>query len=199
VSKCKEAARCILDAHKGASHQDADGLLFGGDEWETPDELFACLETACLSLTGSTFGIDVCASAVNQKVPLGEATNGYWAIAEDSLSKDAEEWRDAGPCWMNPPYSNPAPWLEKAHAVQDAGGIVFALIPAALETRYFRDHVTGVADTILILSRRIRFVGATASAKGPNVVAIYRPHLGDTRWVPFDITPQEAGSGRRGK
>jgi hypothetical protein len=84
---------------------------------------------------------------------------------------------------MNPPYSNPAPWVAQAHAVQEAGGVVFALLPAALETAYFKEHVIDVADTILILPRRVRFVGAAAGAKGPNVVAIYRPHLGETRWV----------------
>lgn len=175
-------------------HKNANGKSSPGDEWETPPALFDRMELLCRELTGGArFGMDVCASMGNAK----PARIGFWTKDDDALSKAPALWATQGPCWMNPPYSDPGPWLEQAKWVQRCGGVLFALIPAALETAYFRNSVTGIADKILILSRRIRFVGATASAKGPNVVAIYRPHLGDTRWVPFEITTEEAGNNRK--
>ena len=158
-----------------------------GDEWETPPALFHRLDDLSRQLFARSIQLDVCASSENHKC------RHYWSKADNALHRRPHEWVEHEPFWMNPPYSNPGPWLEMARKAQHAGGRGFALIPLAAETRYFREHVTGVVDSILLLSKRIRFVGATASAKGPNVIVIYRPHLGDTRWIPFDITVEEAG------
>ena len=177
----------LFNEELGDSIREAHRVKGPGDEWETPPALFARMNRLCFELTGKEFRQDVCASADNFKI------GGFWSMAEDALAKSPEEWRDRGPCWMNPPYSDPGPWLKRAHATQDVGGVVFSLIPLSAETKYFRGHVTGAAESILILSRRIRFVGATASAKGPNVIALYRTHLGNTQWIPFDISNTEAG------
>ncbi|HUV14715.1 MAG TPA: DNA N-6-adenine-methyltransferase [Acidobacteriota bacterium] len=163
------------------------------DEWETPEPLFDRLDRVCLDLTGDVFKFDVCAGVNNRKIPFA------WMKEDDALSKGTMEWAENGPCWMNPPYSKIEPWVAMAEAVQKTGGVVFALIPLSAETRYFQKHVMGVAETILVLNRRIRFVGAPSGAKGPNVVAIYRPHLGGTRWVPFEISTEEAGQPLRKK
>ena len=154
-----------------------------GDEWATPQRLFNRMNSLCCWLTGDEFGIDVCASAENTKV-----SKCYLTKEQDALSKSPLEWAQHGPCWMNPPYSDPYPWLKHAEVcATNYGGVVFALLPAAIETRYFKEFVVR-AETALALSKRVRFVGATASAKGPNVVVIFRRHWGPTHWeIPFDV------------
>lgn len=183
---------CVREAHKGTSHQDVGGVWFGGDEWETPPMLFERLRRVSLDLTGEPFRTDVCASVTNRKV-----ITSYWTKTHDALAETPDAWSAAGPCWMNPPYSGIGPWVERCAEAQAIGGIIFALVPASPETAWWRNHIWGVADMVLPLSRRIRFVGAKDSAKGANVVVVYRPHLGDTRWVPFEITTTEAGNKRK--
>lgn len=67
------------------------------DEWYTPASVFDRL--------GLQFDLDVCA-------PLGGAPNvpasHSYSIDDDGL---IQPWE--GLVWMNPPYSNPTPWIDK--------------------------------------------------------------------------------------
>lgn len=69
-----------------------------GDEWYTPPWLFEAL--------GLRFSMDVCApqSPTARTCPADR----YFTAADDGL---AQEW--AGTVWCNPPYSDPAPWVER--------------------------------------------------------------------------------------
>lgn len=80
-----------------------------------------------------------------------------WDTAEhhfdSSMDGLAREW--FGRVWLNPPfdrYERPK-WMERmAH---HGDGVM--LLPAACETRPFRDHVFGRADGLLMLDRRPHF------------------------------------------
>lgn len=78
-----------------------------------------------------------------------------------------------GRVWLNPPYSNWVPFLEKLK--NHNNGI--ALIFARTETRGFFDHVWNGADSILFLKRRVKFVKADLSEGGsstaPSVLIAY--------------------------
>lgn len=147
------------------------------DEWETPHELFVRL---CKEFR---FSRDVCATLKNAKLP------DFWS--ENALSK---HW--SGTLWMNPPYSDPGPWVEKAHKASTRKGVtVVALLPVATETRYFQHFVLDMADEVRFLSKRLRFVGAPSGATLPNVVVVFRKHEGPTRYIKMEITREQAGRG----
>lgn len=62
-----------------------------------------------------------------------------------------------GRVWLNPPYAPaPAAWLERAARHALAGGEVLALIPAAVGTDYWREHVWPTAS-VCCLTPRPRF------------------------------------------
>lgn len=70
------------------------------DEWQTPQWLFDELNAEF------DFTIDLCASRENRKCPLH---------LEDYLNTDVIALRNQS-SFMNPPYSNPKPFIEKAWA-----------------------------------------------------------------------------------
>lgn len=78
-----------------------------------------------------------------------------------------------GRVWLNPPYSNWVPFLEKLK--NHNNGI--ALIFARTETKGFFDHVWENADSILFLKRRVKFVKADLSSGGsstaPSILIAY--------------------------
>jgi len=83
-----------------------------------------------------------------------------------------------GRVWLNPPYSNWAPFLEKLKL--HGNGI--ALIFVRTETKGFFDHVWNDAHSILFLKRRIKFVKADLSGGGsstaPSVLIAYGENNG---------------------
>jgi hypothetical protein len=67
------------------------------DELYTPKHIFDALNL--------TFDLDVCAP---KEGPLHTPANKWFSLEDDGLTK---EW--VGRVWMNPPYSNPTPWIDK--------------------------------------------------------------------------------------
>lgn len=75
--------------------------------------------------------------------------------------------------WLNPPYSNWVPFMQK---LKDHGNGI-ALIFARTETRGFRDTVWNGAAGLLFLHRRVKFVRADltpgAGSTAPSVLIAY--------------------------
>lgn len=127
------------------------------DVWLTPPSLINSL---------GTFDLDPCCP---KDLP--------WKTAEKYFSLDngenglIEKWE--GRIWLNPPYSNWVPFLEKMK--NHGNGI--ALIFARTETKGFFDHIWNDADAILFLKRRIKFVKSDLSPGGsstaPSVLIAY--------------------------
>lgn len=108
------------------------------DTVATPDDLFDGLHKLF------QFTYDPC--------PLGAFVNG---LAPDGLD---EPW---GPsCYVNPPYSDPEPWLARGAelATRDGTRSVF-LVPARVETHYWRDYVFPYASQVWFCSTGIKFKG----------------------------------------
>ena len=80
---------------------------------------------------------------------------------------------------MNPPYSKPAPWLEKAYkeTVSGRADLVVALLPVRTDTRWFHSLVLGRAE-IRFIKGRIKWIGwqgtPIPAPKDPSMFAIYR-------------------------
>ena len=63
---------------------------------------------------------------------------------DDGLQKD---W--SGRVWLNPPYSEPAPWLDRL--LKHGDGI--ALVLASTDTKWFHDYVVKAAGLLFIQGR----------------------------------------------
>jgi site-specific DNA-methyltransferase (adenine-specific) len=66
----------------------------------------------------------------------------------DGLSR---EWGTS--VFMNPPYSNPTPWVKKAYEESLQGKTVVGLLRGDTSTRWFHDWVLGKAELRFIKGR----------------------------------------------
>jgi len=95
-----------------------------------------------------------------------------YTIADDGLT---QPWTSM--VWLNPPYSDPAPWLQRL-AWHNMG---IALVFARCETKWWFDWVWPHASALLFLKGRVSFVnGVTGepskpghNAGGPSVLVAY--------------------------
>lgn len=127
------------------------------DVWLTPPSIIQAL---------GKFDLDPCCP-----------NNLKWKTAEKFYSLENNEdglslpWE--GRVWLNPPYSNWVPFLEKLKYHNNG----IALIFARTETAGFFDHVWDAAHSILFLRRRIKFIRSdgitTGSSTAPSVLIAY--------------------------
>lgn len=106
------------------------------DSWRTPQDLFEILDKGgvyqSIKFDGFNFDIDLCASKGNSKCqyycvdylrglieniaykdcPYGQVQIGFSSIIHDAFH--GKEPFKINTCFMNPPYSNPLPFIEKA-------------------------------------------------------------------------------------
>lgn len=82
------------------------------DQWQTPDDLFNVLDKGGfyqgIEFKGFNFDIDLCAEDNNTKCEL------YFNREENYLAFCDAELEHRTCAFMNPPYSNPKPFIEKA-------------------------------------------------------------------------------------
>lgn len=124
-------------------HQRAKGKT---DEWLTPRWILDPL---------GSFDLDPCAPILR---PWPTATMHY-TINDDGL---LQQWW--GRVWLNPPFGNKEPWLERM--ANHGNGI--ALIPAATETELFYRLVWGVAKGFLFIKTRPHFCTPLGDAASLN-------------------------------
>ena len=144
----------------------------GKDDWMTPPEIFDPLHTEF------HFTLDVAASEPNL-LPrwLGPDSR----IAEDAL---AVSW--AGEvCFLNPPYTQVAKFVEHAAIARREGATVVALIPARTDTRWWHEFIwdrlrgtwyPGVSGRFI--KGRVKFIDPHGSKRNsapfPSVIVIWR-------------------------
>ena len=133
------------------------------DSAGTPQDLFNAINEVYY------FSLDVCADQINAKV-------GDHYSAEGSALDCSWLWRR---CWMNPPYSDPYPWVEKAFRETQIGTpIVVALLPVDPSTAWWTDYVLKASEIIYLTHNRVQFVapeGITYSTNNkPSCLAIFR-------------------------
>ena len=114
------------------------------------------------------FTFDAAASEQNHLVP-------NWS--DDSLDLDWVAEAKGGVTWLNPPYSNPGPFLLKAGNTRLKGGNVVALIKYDTSVAWYWEYVHGKADIILI-PKRLRFYldgkATEHTASFPNALLFYK-------------------------
>ena len=118
----------------------AAAMTSSRDDWETPQALFEELDSVY------HFTLDPCSTHENAKCAR------HFTKEEDGLSRS---W--AGEVvFVNPPYGRGmADWARKCP--EEAGGaIIVGLFPARTDTRWFHDHIYGIAQ-IEFLKGRLKF------------------------------------------
>ena len=144
------------------------------DEFGTPDWVFRGLDYEF------HFDVDVAASAENAKCER------YITAREDALCMS---WGNPGEwAFCNPPYSQPnVPLFVKRAVNQSKKGIGSVLVLQLDVTEIWAESIDGVASEVRLLSPgRLKFVGASNSAKFGTVFVIYRPlHVGSTHYRLF--------------
>ena len=118
------------------------GSMVDGDTWLTPRFILSTL---------GAFDLDPCATPL---APGWTAPRGL-TVEDDGLSA---EW--SGRVFMNPPFSNTGPWLRR-HAEHGNG---ISLVPAAVESKVWREVVWLKARGILLLHGRTRFCNPDGSS-----------------------------------
>jgi hypothetical protein len=119
--------------------------ISGTDDWRTPDDILEILSSDYFF----DFDDDPC--------PIG-GTGGL-----------EREW---GQCsFLNPPYSNPTPWVKKAYEESKKGKTVVGLLRGDTSTRWFHDWVLDKADLIFVKGR-LHFNGK-GPAPFPSIIAVW--------------------------
>lgn len=135
---------------------------WSSDMWGTPPELVKEMEAEF-----GPFELDPCAEPQTAKAPR------FFTIRENGLTAI---WR--GRVFLNPPYSNPTPWLQRAVEHAREGNLVVALLPASTDTNWFHDLVLPNAE-VRFIRQRVRFIGwrgtPIPSPIAPNLWAIFHP------------------------
>jgi len=135
------------------------------DHWATPWPLVRELEEEF-----GPFELDPAANSENAKAPL------YFTEAQDGL---CQPWAPAR-CFLNPPYSDVAPWIRKAVDEARAGALVVALVAVRTDRDWWHDVLMPSAE-IRFRRGRQRFIGPDGTTIGRPVyasaVCVFRPSL----------------------
>jgi len=74
-----------------------------------------------------------------------------------------------GLVFVNPPFANVGPWLERCHR-ESAARPVVAMVPMRPETRAWWSHVWGAGGYVVVQRGRVRFVGTTGERHGNGML-----------------------------
>lgn len=127
----------------------------------TPPEF---IESVLHLLGLKEFYIDLAATKTNAKAKIIITPN------MDSLRQEWCDWIPFGKTgWLNPPYSDIRPWVQKAYESQRS---IAMLVPASVGSNWWRDWVHEKA-LVLFLNGRIQFVGHPAGYPKDLALLLY--------------------------
>lgn len=148
---------------RGASEQD----------YATPECLLAPIRAR---FRVAQFDWDLAASTHNTK------GRSFLSKKDDALSVD---WTSlpGREFWLNPPFAKIAPWAEKCAASVSGPRRIFLLVPAAVGSNWYAQHVHGRAR-VLFLNGRIPFIPDKPTWGYPKdcMLAVYGEILGCDVW-----------------
>ena len=133
------------------------------EDWATPQAFFDTLNAEF------HFDLDAAATAENAKCPV------FIDKAVDTLA--SAHWVAWGKrIFCNPPYGREiGKWFAKAREAQAEGALVVMLAHARTDTKWWHEHVQGIASEVRFVKGRLRFGDGKQSAPFPSAVIIYRP------------------------
>lgn len=116
------------------------------DEWSTPKDTYDALD--------AEFGFN------DDPCPLGGKENGL-----------LRSWKS--PIFVNPPYSDIKPWMEKALFESKAKKTIVLLVPSRTDTKWFHDYAMKASE-IRFIRGRLKFGNAKNNAPFPSCIVIFR-------------------------
>lgn len=136
------------------------------DLWATPQYIFDWLNEEF------HFDLDAAANYNNYK-----CDNFFTSNEDCPEGAFAFNWNEFGKrIWLNPPYSNPYPWVKKAYEESLNGCTVVCLLPADISTKWFHEWVINKAE-IRFIQGRINFDNPIPGKYNPpkfgSIIAIY--------------------------
>ena len=140
-------------------------------DYQTPPEFLAAVRRR-LGIYG--FIHDLAASSENAVCSSfsDEDTN---ALTQDwttfRMIDDSHCW-----CWLNPPYADISPWVQKCAEESAKGAHIACLVPASTGANWFKSYVYNKAYTIF-LNGRITFVGASGPYPKDCMLLLYTPYI----------------------
>jgi site-specific DNA-methyltransferase (adenine-specific) len=136
-------------------------------DWSTPQDFFDALDKEF------HFDLDAAASAVNHKCA-EYFSESQW---DHPNAFSVTNWADYGKSvFCNPPYGRYiGAWFERARWASERGATVVMLAHARTDTRWWHEHVQGIADEVRFIKGRLKFGDGKQSAPFPSAVIIYRP------------------------
>ena len=131
-------------------------------DYGTPPEFLAAVRRF---LGISEFALDVCADVANH------ASDRWYDEEADGLT---QPWAlPPGWNWLNPPFNSAGVWARRAALLKREGIKVAMLVPAAIDTIWWRDWVHDRA--LVIPVSRMAFVGAKDVFPKPLALCLYSP------------------------
>lgn len=113
------------------------------DKRQTPWFVF----NRILELINMPILLDVCAQPHTAKV------SRYFTSGALTRS-----WRvKGGASWMNPPFSNPFPWCQKAYEESKKGAIIVGCLPDDRSTIWYQEWIEDKAAIVYVPDKRISF------------------------------------------
>ncbi|MCK3655792.1 hypothetical protein A4G19_08490 [Pasteurellaceae bacterium Macca] len=145
------------------------------NQWATPFDIFHL----CEKLTGLTFNLDAAANVQNRKCER------YISEQQNTLKT---AWGIGQNVWLNPPYSNPLPFVEKAILeCKENQNNVAMLLNADCSTRWFELCRQNASEIIFFTGGRVAFLNYETGQpeKGntrPQMLAVFY-HRRDRRFL----------------
>ncbi|HHT7676644.1 phage N-6-adenine-methyltransferase [Pasteurella multocida] len=175
-------------------------IQFNKDHYRTPKYVFNWLDRRFYFL------IDGCASEHNAlcSTYIGDGIN---AAAPDFLTfEPLEQVIETAEAtlriFVNPPYSNPLPFVQRAAELRNAGYLVVMLLPADKSTKWYQVIQDNATEVIDIVGGRINFLHPITGeeVKGNNkgsMVVVFDPAMQGfiTRSVSLDFIKKVGGYG----
>lgn len=109
---------------------------------------------------------------------LDPATDGHNAKCEKFYTEQdnglEQDW-GGETVFMNPPYGRAIKdWIAKArYEAEKPNTIVVGLIPSRTDTRYWHEHIFGVASEIIFVKGRLKFDDGKSGAPFPSAVIVW--------------------------
>lgn len=162
---------------------------FDKDCYQTPQYVFDWLDKRF------NFNLDGCANNLNA---LHKNFIGDGGLRPDFLTFDDSEVCNliggySLKIFVNPPYSNPLPFVKRAAELKQAGHLVVMLLPADKSTKWYSVIQENASEVIDIIGGRINFINPITGeeVKGNNkgsMIVVFDPFIEGlvTRQMPLN-------------